>query len=63
MVERNLRPADLVRAAPGHVTFKMVSRACRGRRLTAHSQRLIAAAFNQAAQTQLTPADLFTYSA
>jgi hypothetical protein len=63
MEERSLRAADLVRAAPGCITFKMVTRACKGRRLTRNAQTKIAAAFNNAANVRLPISALFTYEA
>jgi hypothetical protein len=63
MAERGLKAADLVAATPGCVTFKMVSRACKGRRLTPNTQQKVLTAFNRAAGTSLPAADLFTYEA
>lgn len=63
MAERGLKPADLVAATPGCVTFKMVSRACKGRRLTHNTQTKVRTAFNRAAGTSLPVAALFTYEA
>ncbi len=63
MAERGLKPADLVAATPGCLTFKMVSRACKGRRLTHNTQTKVCTAFNRAAGTSLPVAALFTYEA
>lgn len=61
MDERDLRPADLVAASAEHVTFKMVTRACKGRRLTPNVQAKILRAFNAAVGQDCVRADLFTY--
>ncbi len=63
MAERGLKAADLVAATPGCITFKMVARACKGRRLTPNTQQKVLTAFNRAAGTALSAADLFTYEA
>lgn len=56
-----LQACDLVAARPGRITFKMVSRACKGRRLTPHVQERLREALNQAASTAYSVRDLFTY--
>ena len=56
-----LKPADLVAASTEHITFKMVARACKGRRLTPHVQAKILRALNQAADKEYGLPDLFTY--
>ena len=56
-----LKPADLVAASTEHITFKMVARACKGRRLTPHVQAKILRALNQAADKEYALPDLFTY--
>ena len=61
MAERGLNPADLVAASAEHLTFKMVARACKGRRLTPRVQDKILRALNQAAAQKHSRADLFTY--
>ncbi len=61
LAEHALRPADLVAASTEHITFKMVTRACKGRRLTPHVQAKILRALNQAAGKEYGRADLFTY--
>jgi hypothetical protein len=63
MAERGLKAADLVKATPGCITFKMVTRACKGRRLTQNTQQKVLTAFNRAAGTNLAACDLFTYEA
>ncbi len=52
---------DVVARSGGRVTHKMVIRACKGRRLTRHSQRLVQTALNAAAGTDYRVADLFLY--
>lgn len=51
----------LVQRSNGHVTHKMVARACKGRRLTRHSQGLVRDALNAAAGTAYSATDLFNY--
>lgn len=63
MAKQGLKPADLVAVNPAGLTFKMVSRACKGRRLTRNTQTRVADAFNSAAGTTLSIRDLFTYKA
>ena len=63
MEECNLAPADLVAVDPARITFKMITRACKGRRLTRPVQARIRHAFNRAAGTELSVRDLFTYQA
>lgn len=62
MESHGLASHDLVVRSAGHVTHKMVARACKGRRLTRHSQRLVLEALNAAAGTGYAVADLFLYS-
>jgi hypothetical protein len=63
MAERGLKAADLVATTPGCITFKMVARACKGRRLTRNTQQKVLTAYNRASGTTLAVADLFTYEA
>lgn len=63
MEEFNLKPASLVAVDPARITFKMVARACKGRRLTHAVQARICSAFNRAAGTEMSVRDLFTYQA
>ncbi|NLL83281.1 MAG: hypothetical protein GX230_03450 [Lentisphaerae bacterium] len=63
MTERSLKPHDLVSASNGRITHKMVSRACKGRRLTRNTQTLVCDALNAACSADFTPADLFNYHA
>ena len=61
MVEQNLKAQDLVAASTEHLTHKMVSRACKGRRLTPNVQSKIRRALNQATGHAYSRTDLFTY--
>lgn len=61
MLERGLTRSDLVSASNRHITHKMVARACKGRRLTPHSQRLILDTLNQLTNSEHVISDLFNY--
>ena len=61
MREHKLKPHDLVAASPVEMTHKMVSRACKGRRLTMNTQTKVLAALNRAAGKNYTLRDLFNY--
>ena len=61
MREHNLKPHDLVAASSVEMTHKMVSRACKGRRLTLNTQSKVLAALNRATGKTYTLRDLFTY--
>jgi len=61
MRERNLKPHDLVTASPVEMTHKMVSRACKGRRLTSNTQSKVLQALNRASGKNYSLADLFNY--
>ena len=61
MAEQGLKAQSLVAASTEHITFKMVTRACKGRRLTPHVQSKILRALNQAAAKAYARSDLFTY--
>ena len=61
MAEAGLKPHDLVTASAVQMTHKMVSRACKGRRLTPNSQAIVLAALNVATGKKYTLTDLFTY--
>ncbi|MEM7205839.1 MAG: hypothetical protein AAF628_36635 [Planctomycetota bacterium] len=62
MAERALKSHDLVAASTEQLTHKMVSRATKGRRLTANTMRKVVRAFNAAAGCDLAAADLFNYA-
>lgn len=61
MAEQGLKAQELVAASAEHVTFKMVARACKGRRLTPNVQAKILRAWNLASGQACARADLFTY--
>jgi hypothetical protein len=52
---------DLVAASTEQITHKMVTRACKGRKLSRRVQLKIRDAFNAAAETRYSLKDLFTY--
>lgn len=59
--EHQLVHHDLVVHAPEPITHKMVSRACKGRRLTRRSQVKVLNALNRTLNRNLTLRDLFNY--
>jgi hypothetical protein len=59
--EHHLKPHDLVVLSPVEMTHKMVSRACRGRRLTLNAQSKVLAALNRATERNYSLRDLFNY--
>jgi hypothetical protein len=61
MAEAGLKARDLVDSSTEQLTFKMVSRACKGRRLTPNVQFKIRNALNQATGKTHALAQLFTY--
>ena len=61
LAERNLKPHDLVAASTHQLTHKMVSRACKGRRLTLNAQSKVLNALNLAAGQNYSLRDLFNY--
>ena len=61
MVELKLKPNDLVSNSSEQLTFKMVGKAVKGRRLTSHIQRKVLNALNKAADKQYQLKELFTY--
>ncbi len=63
MTEHNLTPGNLVTASLNGITYKMVSRACKGRRLTLRIQHKIRTAVNSASGKEFALGDLFTYKA
>ena len=63
LLERHeLGPRDLVAASTEQITYKMVKRGIRGRRLTPNVMVKIRNALNRATGKQYTIADLFTYT-
>ena len=61
MKKHGLKPHALVDASTEHITHKMVTRACKGRRLTKNVKSKILNSLNKAAETSYTAQDLFTY--
>lgn len=61
MAKHGLKPQDLVASSSEMITHKMVSRACKGRRLTRNVQFKIVNAMNKAAGAAYQLADLFNY--
>ena len=61
MAEHGLKPQDLVAASTRQLTHKMVSRACKGRRLTPNIQSKILYALNKSTGKHYVMKDLFTY--
>jgi hypothetical protein len=59
--EHNLKPHDLVAASENSITHKMVTKACKGRRLTKNVQRKIISAINKALEKNFSKEDLFSY--
>jgi len=56
-----LKPHDLVAASERQLTHKMVSRACKGRRLTPNAQHKVLDALNRASRGAYSLRDLFDY--
>jgi len=61
MIKHDLKAHDLVAASTEQITHKMVTRACKGRRLTRNVQNKIVNAFNRASGQQCTRTELFNY--
>jgi len=61
MADRGLKARDLVAASKQQITHKMVSRACKGRRLTPNVQRKIRDALNASTGETYSLEQLFTY--
>lgn len=61
MDQRHLKPHDLVAASTRQLTHKMVSRACKGRRLTRNTQLKVMHALNLASGQNYSLRDLFNY--
>ncbi len=63
MAAEGLRPHDVVAASPVPMTHKMVSRACKGRRLTLNTQTIVLNALQAATGKSYTLKELFNYDA
>ncbi|MEN8128196.1 MAG: hypothetical protein ABFR90_10390 [Planctomycetota bacterium] len=61
MEKHNLKAHDLVAASTEQITHKMVSRACKGRKLSRRVQLKIRNAINIATEQSYKLDDLFTY--
>jgi hypothetical protein len=61
MAAHGLKPHDLVENSTEQITYKMISRAVKGRRLTPNVQGKILGALNKAAKKSYTLKDLFNY--
>lgn len=61
MMTHGLEPHDLVENSTEQITYKMISRAIKGRRLTPNVQCKILSALNKAAKKNYTLKDLFNY--
>ena len=57
----NLKTHDLAAASWVEMTHKMVTRACKGRRLTLNTQSKVLAALNRATGRKYSLRDLFNY--
>ena len=61
MAEFDLKPHDLVSASTQQLTHKMVTRACKGRKLTDNTKSKVLTAINLATGKNYTLTDLFNY--
>ena len=61
MVDHGLKARDLVAVSTQQLTHKMVSRACKGRRLTPNVQSKIREALNESTGKEYPMEVLFTY--
>jgi len=61
MEQEGLAPNDLVKASAVQMTHKMVSRACKGRRLTPNTQKIVLNALQAATGKSYQLSDLFNY--
>ena len=61
MADNGLKARDLVASSTDQLTYKMVSRACKGRRLTPNVQSKILDALNKSTGKMFSMEELFTY--
>lgn len=61
MVKCRLKPHDLVVASTKQLTHKMVTRGCKGRKLTVNSKLKVLQALNLASDKEYCLGDLFNY--
>ena len=59
--ELNLGSKELVSASTDSITFKIINRACKGRRLTPRIQTKICNALNNCCDKEFSIKDLFNY--
>ena len=61
LTEKGLTAKELVAASTDGLTFKMVSRGCKGRRLTPNVKAKLVAALNALTEEEYKPKQLFNY--
>jgi len=61
MAEYDLKPKDIVANSTEQITHKMVSRACKGRRLTPNTKSKVRNALNKSVDKEFSMEELFTY--
>jgi len=61
MIEHHLKPNDLIKASAVPMTHKMVKRACKGRKLTGNTMRIVRDALNHAVGAKYKLPELFNY--
>ena len=61
MAGHGLKARDLVAGSTGQITYKMVARACKGRRLTHNIQYKLRDALNKSTGKEYSLDGLFTY--
>ncbi len=59
--EKNLRPCDIVNASTEQITYKMIARAVKGRRLSPKVRNKILRAINSLTENQYSSKDIFNY--
>jgi len=62
MACHGLKARDLVASSTEQITYKMVSRACKGRRLTRNVQHKLREALNKSSGKEYSLKELFTYN-
>jgi hypothetical protein len=61
MGEHDLKARDLVTSSTEQLTYKMISRACKGRRLTPNTKCKVRSALNKATGREYAMSELFSY--
>jgi hypothetical protein len=59
--DAGLKPHDLVSASDEQITHKMITRACKGRRLTINTQIKVLNALNNATEKNYSLSEVFNY--